>query len=58
MLIIAEKPSVARKISSFLSNNKYKTIKFSKYIYYYYFNLEGKMYILFRQLGIYLHYQI
>jgi DNA topoisomerase-1 len=42
MLIITEKPSVARKISSFLSNNRYRIIKFSKNIYYYYFNLEGK----------------
>ncbi len=42
MLIIAEKPSVARKISSFLSNNRYRIIRFSKNIYYYYFNLEGK----------------
>jgi DNA topoisomerase-1 len=42
MLIITEKPSVARKISSFLSNNRYKTIRFSKNIYYYHLNLEGK----------------
>jgi len=51
MLIIAEKPSVARKISSFLSNNKYKTIKFSKYIYYYYFNLEGKNVYIVPSIG-------
>jgi DNA topoisomerase-1 len=42
MLIITEKPSVARKISIFLSNNRYRIIRFSKNIYYYYFNLEGK----------------
>jgi len=42
MLIIAEKPSVARKISSFLSNNNYRKIRFLKNIYYYYFNQEGK----------------
>jgi len=42
MLIIAEKPSVARKISSFLSNNNYRTIRFSKNIYYYYFNQEKR----------------
>jgi DNA topoisomerase-1 len=42
MLIIAEKPSVARKISSFLSNNNYRKIRFSKNIYYYYFNQEKR----------------
>jgi len=51
MLIIAEKPSVARKISSFLSNNKYRKIRFSRNIYYYYFNQEGKNIFVVPSIG-------
>ncbi|BBL45191.1 DNA topoisomerase I [Nanobdella aerobiophila] len=47
MLIIAEKPSVARKISSFLSNNHFKIIKFTRTISFYYFKKDNKnIYVL------------
>jgi len=47
MLIIAEKPSVARNIANFLSNGNFRRISYSKNIYYYLFNLDGeKVYVL------------
>ncbi|MGC9079265.1 MAG: DNA topoisomerase I [Nanopusillaceae archaeon] len=51
MLIIAEKPSVARKIASFLSNNNFKRIEFSKTVYYYYFRKENKNYFVVPSIG-------
>jgi len=47
MLIIAEKPSVARNIAYFLSNGNFRRISFSKNVYYYLFNLDGEnVYVL------------
>ncbi len=51
MLIITEKPSVARKIAQFLSNNRYRIIKLSKYTSYYYFNLDGKNVFVLPSIG-------
>ncbi|BFI73354.1 DNA topoisomerase I [Nanoarchaeota archaeon] len=51
MLIIAEKPSVARKISSFLSNNNFKKINYSRYISYYYFKRDNKNIFVVPSIG-------
>ncbi|RDD52590.1 DNA topoisomerase I [Nanoarchaeota archaeon NZ13-N] len=51
MLIIAEKPSVARNISYFLSNGNYRRIKFSNGIYYYFLKLDGENIFVVPSIG-------
>ncbi|MEM1684160.1 MAG: DNA topoisomerase I [Nanopusillaceae archaeon] len=51
MLIIAEKPSVARNIALFLSNSSFKKIKFREGVYYYYFNLNGVNFYVVPSIG-------
>ncbi|MGC9132878.1 MAG: DNA topoisomerase I [Nanopusillaceae archaeon] len=51
MLIIAEKPSVARKISSFLSNNNFRKIYFSKNMSYYFFKKDNKNIFVVPSIG-------
>lgn len=51
MIIITEKPSVARKISQFLSNNNYKKINFSKRVYYFQFKRDGENFYVVPSIG-------
>ncbi|MEM1804671.1 MAG: DNA topoisomerase I [Nanopusillaceae archaeon] len=51
MLIVAEKPSVARSIAIFLSNSNFKKIKFKNDVYYYYFNLDGENFYIVPSIG-------
>ncbi|MEM4818908.1 MAG: DNA topoisomerase I [Nanopusillaceae archaeon] len=51
MLIITEKPSVARNIATFLSNSNFKKIRFKNNVYYYYFNRDGEKFYVVPSIG-------
>jgi len=51
MLIITEKPSVARSITYFLSNGNFRKVSFSKNVYYYFFNLDGERVYVVPSIG-------
>jgi len=51
MLIIAEKPSVAKKISQYLSRGNYRRIQYKRKVNYYVFNLNNEKVYVVSALG-------